>query len=1016
VTRKSDSSLSQLDLFIGAPAKDAKTPAEKPFVLNPRQREAVEHVHGPMLVVAGAGTGKTTVLAHRIARLIRDGAARPEEILAVTYTENAAAELAGRVAKEVGANRSAGLKAKTFHAYCYGLLVRCHKEFRVVEKEDLWVYLRRRLPDLHLQYYTRAASPAQFLEALLDFFDNCHDELKTADDYSNYVAELAAGQHPLPRVTKNKKDVDGLSPADVLGRCREISRVFRQVEDMLQAEGWGTFGHMILRATQLLNSEPSILAKERQEARFTLIDEFQDSNIAQIQLAQLLAGPEQNIFAVGDPDQAIYRFRGASSAAFDEFIARFPKTKSVVLDRNLRSTSAILNCAHAVIAHNPAVTCRLGRSGQRFDRQSLISERELRAKADAKLLQTHPVDLVMPSGNSEEACDIATAIGRKLSELQWAEGESGGKKSPSLAVLYRSHANRNALVKELASRKIPFRVEGLNAMQTAEVRDVMAGLRSFSVPPETDSLFRVAAMPIFQLDPERVREQLRAGGREVDLASVLVQVPGGDSVLATVDNARAEAAAAGWKMEAVFEIVIKRFGIDPVAPPVVAFREFLKKWVAKPITVAGTLPEFLEYMDYFPEAGGCIPFQHPEQLGEASAVTLMTVHAAKGLEFDQVFIIRATGGSFPANYRERLFELPLPLRDPHCLAVNDGPELHKQEERRLFYVAMTRTRDLLTIYARRRGTKNPQPNAFVRELVEARILPPSWRERNPDVTVDVNASVETQPNSGLGGWFLGPPSARLLTSSLSASAVETYENCPLQFKLRREWNIPGNVAAALHFGAAVHDTLRDYFEVARVGRPRSQEELLSMFDIALAERHFDDEHQRDLYRAQGKIQLERFFQVQSRRPAPDVFSTEGEFELQIQGIRIRGRIDRMDRIGAERVSVIDYKTGAPRSEIDARKSLQLSIYALAALERWKLHPERLVFYNLETNEEVVTSRTEKELNVAKERIRRVAENIAQGHFDPTPGFQCRSCPYCAMCPATEERLYPINQARSANVN
>ena len=159
---------------------------------------------------------------------------------------------------------------------------------------------------------------------------------------------------------------------------------------------------MILRATQLLNSEPSILAKERQEARFTLIDEFQDSNIAQIQLAQLLAGPEQNIFAVGDPDQAIYRFRGASSAAFDEFIARFPKTKSVVLDRNLRSTSAILNCAHAVIAHNPAVTSRLGRPGQRFDRQSLISERELRAKADAKPLQTHPVDLVMPSGNSEE--------------------------------------------------------------------------------------------------------------------------------------------------------------------------------------------------------------------------------------------------------------------------------------------------------------------------------------------------------------------------------------------------------------------------------------------------------------------------------------------------------------------------------------------------------------------------------------------------------------------------------------
>src|SRR5437868_11766252 len=149
------------------PMKSSKgTPASAAFTPDEHQQQAIEHLHGPMLVVAGAGTGKTTVLTQRIARLIREGHARADEILAITYTDNAAAELLQRVAKELG-SASQGLKAKTFHAYCYDILQRCGRQFEVVEPQDLWVYLRRRLSDLDLKYYTGAASPAQFLDALL---------------------------------------------------------------------------------------------------------------------------------------------------------------------------------------------------------------------------------------------------------------------------------------------------------------------------------------------------------------------------------------------------------------------------------------------------------------------------------------------------------------------------------------------------------------------------------------------------------------------------------------------------------------------------------------------------------------------------------------------------------------------------------------------------------------------------------------------------------------------------------
>jgi DNA helicase II / ATP-dependent DNA helicase PcrA len=979
------------------------TPAPA-FELNSRQRQAVEHVGGPMLVVAGAGTGKTTVLTQRLARLIREGHARPHEILAVTYTDNAADELKQRVTIELGASAAAGLQATTFHAFCYRILQDCGKDFRVVEPQDLWIYLRRRLPELQLKYYTRAVRPAQFLDALLDFFDNCHDELKSAADYENYVQELEAGKHPLPRVTR-AKDADQLAREDVLARCREIARVFRKVEDMLAADNLGTFAHMILRAMQVLKSDPQILRKEQARARFLLIDEFQDSNIAQIELAQLLAGKERNLFAVGDPDQAIYRFRGASSAAFEEFVARFPDTKAVVLASNQRSTSAILNCAGAVIAQNPSAACRIGNT-ERFERRPLLSDRERRAREQGKPMAPEPVGLVMVGDTGDEAGDIAEQAGRILR----IPAPAGKKARPRCAVLYRSHGHRLEVVKELAARGIPFRVEGLDALETREVRDLLACLRALPAPPNNTALFRVAALPVFGLDPTAVREALRAAGKQPELTTVLAGISGGKVVLKTVDNARVEVAAADWNAVAALSIVIKRFRIDPATPPVIAFREFVQKWSKKPITSTRRLEEFLDYMDYFPEAGGTLAFQQPPQ-DPASTVTMMTVHAAKGLEFDHVFVVRANNNSFPTNYREKLFAMPAAMRDPRCLAKSDSADLHREEERRLFYVAMTRARDSLTIYAKPGKGKNPRPTAFVRDLMHAHVPPTGWRVRPPELRIAAQAALGGA--TGLGGWMLLPPSQRALTGPLSASAIEMYETCPLKFKIQRDWNIPGDISAALQFGSAIHLALADYFEAMRVGRPRTPEQLLQVFEQALAELPFDDQHQRDLYRKQGREQLTAFSESCAAAPVPQVLSTEKTFQFQVQGMLVKGRIDRLDRIGGQRVSIVDYKTGTPKNESDARRSLQLSIYALAALELWGYIPERLVFYNLETADEVSTSRDEKELRAARERIAEVARKMAAGEFNPSPGFHCRSCQFRAMCPATEEQLYTVELAAAS---
>src|SRR5450432_1121665 len=293
-----------------------------------QQQQAIEHVAGPMLVVAGAGTGKTTVLIHRIAHLVRQGHARPDEILALTYTDNAAKEMLDRARNELPSEDSAGLQVCTFHAYCNELLKRRGRGFGVLVDEDLWVFLRRNIRELKLKHFVRAANVSEFLKDLKEFMRRCQDELVGPEEYREYVRRVERGELPLPRVSKSKH-ADELSDDEALGRCRELAFVFETVERMLREGKLGTFGHMILRANELLAEDAALLGEERARARFILVDEFQDANFAQIKVLEKLAGPiplpvgqecpthtgiaTRNVFAVGDPDQGIYRFRGASS-------------------------------------------------------------------------------------------------------------------------------------------------------------------------------------------------------------------------------------------------------------------------------------------------------------------------------------------------------------------------------------------------------------------------------------------------------------------------------------------------------------------------------------------------------------------------------------------------------------------------------------------------------------------------------------------------------------------------------
>lgn len=960
------------------------TPAGK-ISLDQWQREAVEHGHGPMVVVAGAGTGKTTVLIQRIAHLIREGQARPDQILALTYTDNAAEEMRHRVHAELAGTNISGLQTCTFHAWCHGLLQRHGAAFQVLDDKDLWVFLRRRIRELHLQYFVRAANVGQFLSDLLDFMRRCEDELVGPEQYAEYVCRLERGEILLPRVAKSKQQAE-LDNQEILERCREIARVFRTVEEMMRTKNLGTFGHMITGAHHLLENNRALLEEERGRIRFLLVDEFQDANFAQVEILKLLASPEDepNIFVVGDPDQAIYMFRGASSEAFRLFRSAFPKTREVRLQQNRRSLIPVLQCAYGIIKEN------------RNEEHCLLNSwREAEARRGGESLFDQPVDIVTWRDKEVEAADVARRIQKLRRDLrcEWK----------SFAVLYRQHGHRDELVKELTERNIPFTVEGLDVLDTPEVRDVMACLSAAVNPKDAASLFRVAALAQFSVDPTELKAAMRAVRRdELDLPRVLAGIPNTTAVLASVAAAHAEVEQAGVTAQGALNIVLRQFGLART-PAVRAFADFMERWQKSAVTETGQPAEFLEYLGYFRQAkGSSIPLPASTDDG----ARLMTAHAAKGLEFDHVTIIRGSSTSFPCPYKEPLVDFPQQLR--RSPSAHSDKELSEREERRLFYVAMTRARDRLAIYAKKGKGTDATPTKFLREF----LCEPAYRKfRHLDeakAIQDTLFAAEEQErmateHSRVAAWLLSKPGADFVTG-LSASSIQTYEDCPLRFKMEGEWNLPRDVPASLHYGAAMHRVLQTFYDAQLLKRQVDDDDLLENFRADLATAGIADRYQYELYLRQGREQLAQFLAWSRSGPKPDVMQTELRFDLTVADIKLRGRIDRIDRVADGGVAIVDYKTGKPKSDEDADKSLQLSLYALAARDRgWRA--DRLLFHNLEDNTIAVTTRESGDLDAAQERVKKAAENIAAGKFPANPGYQCNFCPYRNLCPATERIAY-----------
>jgi DNA helicase-2/ATP-dependent DNA helicase PcrA len=662
--------------------------------LNPQQRAAVEHAGSPLLIVAGAGSGKTRVLAHRIAYLLAHRGVAPGQVLAITFTNKAAAEMRQRVSALVG-GRAAVMWVSTFHSMCVRILRReaakvsgLTSNFSIYDADDTrrLVAMVARDLDLDPKRY-----PARTLAAKIS---NLKNDLVEPD-----AAAGTAGN-----------DLE-----------RRVAEVYAGYQRRLVASNAVDFDDLIMRTVELLQTLPDVAEHYRRRFRHILVDEYQDTNHAQYVLIRELVGPRTadpaELCVVGDADQSIYAFRGATIRNIEEFERDFPAARTILLEQNYRSTQTILSAANAVIARNP------GRRDKRL----------WSAAGDGELIVGYVAD-----NEHDEAAFVASEIDQLV--------DSGQARFGDVAVFYRTNNSSRVFEEVFIRLGLPYKVVGgVRFYERREVRDALAYLRVLDNPEDTVSLRRILNTPrrgigdraeaVLATYAERERisfaAALRAAAAGQDIPLLNPRSRNAITAFVVLMDELREKVAAGEEVAEILDSVLERTGyraeldasedlqdssrLDNLTELITVAREF----AAEPGPVIavedggaepGSLAAFLERVALVADAD-----QVPDDDGSSSGVvTLMTLHTAKGLEFPVVFLTGWEDGLFP-----------------HLRALGDATEL--AEERRLAYVGLTRAQHRL--YLSRAMTRSawgsPMTNPASRFLADVPESLVHWRREDP---------------------------------------------------------------------------------------------------------------------------------------------------------------------------------------------------------------------------------------------------------------------------------------------
>lgn len=954
--------------------------------LNPAQKEAVTHGGGPLLIIAGAGTGKTKVITQRIAYLIAAKMARPEEIMAVTFTEKAANEMEERVDQLIPYSYSF-VDISTFNSFGekvlrnYALDLGYPLDFKLLDEVEQAIFFRENLFRLPLRYYRPLSSPTRHIQEILEAIKRLKQEDVSPEEYLVYARKLK--KKALEEAEKEEAQKHG-----------EIAQVYKAYEGLLKKEGMIDFEDQVRLVVQLFRQRPSVLREFQERYKYILVDEFQDTNYIQFGLLKLMAVRHKNLTVVGDDDQSIFRFRGASLSNILNFERVYPEARKIVLTRNYRSAQPILDSAYLLIQQN---------NPHRLEYKYKV-EKKLVSSVEAPGKNIH---LLQFDTNSHEADRVSEIIRDKVNE---------GVRYGDIAILVRRNADADPFLRALNMKGIPFRFSGSRGLYAQEeVKDVIAFVKALTDFEDSRSLFFLAQSDIYGLDLYDLTViSNHAEKKNLPLHQVFKSIADGslalgiseesvarikkimDDLLSFVDLASTRNAGqvvflylekTGYIKKLVerqnlqSELKIKNLRL---------FFEKIKNF--SELVDDDSIHSFSLHLDLLQEVGDN-PATAEAEL-EEDAVSVLTVHKAKGLEFEVVFMVSLIADRFPG--RERREKIPVP--DEILKEKIPGDQTSMQEERRLFYVGMTRTKKYLYLtWARDYGLKRLKKiSPFVLEALD---IP-----RMPEEVLRTSALEEIKR---YGRDF---PEERAFprtevkeTITLSYFQVEDYLICPLKYNFRHRLRIPVLPHHAAVFGRVLHNAIHLFLRKKMAGEPMKEADFLHEYESLWINEGFLSREHEELRKKAGREALVRFWKREQASSESPVF-LEKSFKWQQDKIKFIGRWDRIDVRDGGGV-IIDFKAtevkGQKEADRKVAESLQMDLYALSFLKTQSIPLLETRLYFLESDIIGRAEKGEKELARAWQEIKEAEEGIRSQDFSAKPDWHnCSYCEFKTFCPFT----------------
>lgn len=866
--------------------------------LNTAQRQAVDSIEGPVLVIAGPGTGKTQVLTLRIANILRKTDIGPDGILALTFTQSGVQAMRQRLASIAGIS-AYRVHIHTFHGFANEIIRRYPEYFaRIIggQNADVIDQLRiieKSILSAHLSVLRPLGNPRYYCAPIKSAIDRLKRENISPSDLATHVREctkmLASEKKTLSAGEHGKR-------ARSLLKLKELTLIYRTYEEALRAEHLYDYGDMVMELIKALETHPDLLLTLREEYQYILADEHQDANQSQNRILELLAGDDAdpNLFIVGDERQAIYQFQGASLENFLYFSRRYPTARVIELTDNYRSTQSVLDAVRPLFSHTPLI----GRS---------------RGKGS-------PIRIAALSDEDAEAPFIVSLI---------AEDIARGTAPEEIALLYRENRDMQRFADALSVAGISFVVESESSvLDDPRVRAFVSLLSGITRQGDERSAMELLLLPWLSI-PLLERSLLieQAQKEKVPLLTLLAR----SNVGGMREYARAltrwhnfsrtlllpEAVQRIFDESGATAFMLQQNDSAVLLERMAGLYDALKEYVER--HPHARLEDFVEHLALYDVHRISIPAQ---QSVSRPGVRLMTAHRSKGLEFDSVYLAGAVEGRFGGRRHTESFDLPLRGSAEELSGIDD--------ERRLFYVALTRARDQATVsFARTRSGKAQLPAQFIEELHKERVVFLDTQKfesgRGPEAAL--MALPKTIPPSIAHRDYVRE---LFLSRQFSVTHLNNYLECPWRYFFVNLLRIPEAKSPSQSYGTAVHVALKEYGEALSRGKKVKAPFLIERFTHALKkepllESLFDDALKK------GTAALSGYYKARlsADQAGAQHFAPDAKLEWKLRGpaitvsegkmLLVGGTLDRLEYEGST-LTVTDFKTRAPlsRNEIQGK--------------------------------------------------------------------------------------------------